>query len=270
MARRAAPSLVTVLAFSACRCSGSQSERVANDPPGASRPVQPGPSVSNDALPPTGCQAGGVVLAGGAYVPSKFARTDGKPRPVEALCVDRREVTVDQYRRCVANGGCPVPTDLGPGCNWAEGGRERHPMNCVTQGEASGYCRSIGTRLPTEVEWEWIARARGKESSYPWGSDAPGERACWSGVNPRVSTCEVGTHPSGATLDGVEDLAGNVYEWTSDRLHGCDEPCKGVFVIRGGGFEEKSSDGLLVFVQDKQSENRRTPDVGFRCVRPTS
>ncbi len=70
-------------------------------------------------------------------------------------------------------------------------------------------------RLPTEVEWE--VAAKGTENRrYPWGNEWEPERvqsrwnqeAIWD-IGP------IGTHPQGASSYGVEDMSGNVSEWTS-------------------------------------------------------
>jgi formylglycine-generating enzyme required for sulfatase activity len=94
-----------------------------------------------------------------------------------------------------------------------QAGFERHPVNEVTWNGARAYCAWRGARLPTEAEWEAVARGR-EGRPYPWGHQLPtAERAVFARRS--NETEPVGSRPAGATLEGVHDLAGNVAEWTS-------------------------------------------------------
>ena len=93
-------------------------------------------------------------------------------------------------------------------------------------------------RLPTEYEWEWAAAGESGERrrKYPWGDEPPdAQRANFGMRIGRVSP--VGCFPDGATPDGVEEMGGNVLEWTTsayDRGEARDEdPPR---VVRGGAF----------------------------------
>ena len=94
-----------------------------------------------------------------------------------------------------------------------QAGFERHPVNEVTWNGARAYCAWRGARLPTEAEWEAVARGR-EGRPYPWGHEPPtAERAVFARRS--NETEPVGSRPAGATPEGVHDLAGNVAEWTS-------------------------------------------------------
>ena len=108
------------------------------------------------------------------------------------LCFDRTEVTVADYAACVERGRCDPPLSYDPKfeddlyrafCNWqSPDARDQHPVNCVTFEQAQLYCESSGARLPTDVEWRWVASNRAR-TRYPWGVVAPdGERVNGCGL----------------------------------------------------------------------------------------
>jgi formylglycine-generating enzyme required for sulfatase activity len=133
---------------------------------------------------------------------------------VAAFRIDKTEVTVAQYGRCVQAGGCSSP-DTRSGCNYGTGGRDEHPVNCVDWQQADTYCRWAGKRLPTEAEWEKAARGRDGRI-YPWGNQWDTSRAnVGSG-----GTVAVGSYASGASPYGALDMSGNVWEWTADWYDG--------------------------------------------------
>jgi formylglycine-generating enzyme required for sulfatase activity len=214
---------------------------------------------------PKKCPAGTAFVSGGAFFAS--SRTD--TAIVEDVCIDVDEVTVDEYAACAKSKKC---TDAGLKsevmCNYGERGRGKHPINCVDFDQASAYCAAQGMRLPTEDEWQWVARNGDAATTYPWGDDAPKDQLCWSGDVDRtmLGTCENDAHLTGKT--GVHDLAGNVAEWvtTSRQVHESVRP------LLGGSWKSKE----LEFTRDGAgrpsvagqagAREAHSNTVGFRCA----
>ena len=155
---------------------------------------------------------------------------------VSAFCMDKHEVTIDQYRHCVAKGLCPRPSlvnagDDRPGDDsfiaryWTDPERYGdYPVVGVSQAGAQAYCRSRDGRLPTEIEWEFAATGRGTQS-YPWTDPALPEDValgCESfSEQLAILPCSrsvraVATSATDRTNDGLFDLGANVSEWTAD------------------------------------------------------
>jgi len=122
-----------------------------------------------------------------------------------------------------------------PGASWRhpEGpatsivGREAHPVVHLAYEDAASYAEWAGAALPTEAQWELAARGGLDGAEFTWGNDPrPDGRIMantWDGPDfPWRSTAEdgfVGTSPVGSFAPndfGLFDMAGNVWEWTSD------------------------------------------------------
>ena len=121
-----------------------------------------------------------------------------------------------------------------PGANWRhpEGpdssleGRERHPVVHVAYEDAEAYAHWIGRGLPTEAQWERAARGGLEGEEYTWGNEFTPDGTfmanTWQGEFPWQNLCldgYEGTAPVGSFPPngyGLYDMAGNVWEWTSD------------------------------------------------------
>ncbi|WP_433611923.1 formylglycine-generating enzyme family protein [Prescottella agglutinans] len=122
----------------------------------------------------------------------------------------------------------------GPGSN--VGGRERHPVTHVSYADALAYAAWAGKELATEAEWEFAARGGLDRKTYTWGDEfTPGgkhQANTWQGQFPWQNLAEdgfVGTAPIGSYRPngyGLVDMAGNVWEWTSD-FHTADHSASG-------------------------------------------
>jgi sulfatase modifying factor 1 len=144
--------------------------------------------------------------------------------------------------------GTPGPVDLRhlsqwwtwtPGANWRRpfgpgstiGERPDHPVVHVAYEDAESYADWAGFRLPTEAEWEFAARGGLEGKVFTWGDEREPPRArlanYWHGEFPwraapgYGSTAPVGSFPANGY--GLFDMAGNVWEWTSDWYQGHDD-----------------------------------------------
>lgn len=203
--------------------------------------------LGNEILPRLIASSRRILIPGGSF--------DG--HEVADFYLDKTEVTVAAYGACVEADGCATPLRYHGECNWGRNGRDSYPMNCLSTYDADEFCEWAGARLPTTWEWEWAARGRDRDWVHPWGDENPDGRACLG----EHGTCVVGSYPSGASIDGVLDLAGNVWEWTST-TEGSER------VVRGGSAGTREVYESTVLAYDKVSASQdRYSSIGFRCAR---
>ena len=122
-----------------------------------------------------------------------------------------------------------------------------HPVVHVAYEDAEAYAKWAGKELPTEAEWEFAARGGLEGAEFCWGDELmPGGKPhanTWQGEFPWQNeladgfewTAPVGSFPPNGY--GLYDMAGNVWEWTTDwyQEHGkIDSPCCTITNPRGG------------------------------------
>ncbi len=190
--------------------------------------------------------------------------------------IDRYEVTVEAYQRCVAAKVCR-PASQKRGCNVRYSSRKKHPINCVNWFEARTYCRWAGKRLPTEAEWEKAARGS-TPRTYPWGYSSPScKRARYNRCRP-LQTHTVGSLSGGKSPYGLFDMSGNVWEWVRDKFSANfyrqgenNNPVNlqtgGLYYVIRGGSYKSSSDRIHTTFRSDSWGRQRVPSVGFRCAK---
>lgn len=172
---------------------------------------------------------------------------------------------------------------------WAN---DHHPVVYVSAREAMAFCQWLSARdgkkyrLPTEAEWEYAARGTDSRQ-FPWGerldaghfANFADKRThfAWRDVNIDdgfAETAPIGSYPRGASPFGVEDMAGNVFEWCLDFF----DPYRGRAMVnprgptagqkrvcRGGSWKSRAST-LRTSARAFNTSDYLSNDVGFRVI----
>ena len=238
-------------------------------------PKQPGHTFKDCA----DCPQMVVIPPGRFRMGDLSGRGDDDEKPVHAVtigykfAVGKYEVTFDEWKACVADGGCNGhrPDDRG----W---GRGRRPVIDVSWDDAKAYVRWLSGktrqeyRLLSEAEWEYVARA-GTTTAYFNGPSIAKGQARYASPD---GTVRVGSYSPNAF--GVFDTLGNVWEWAEDCWHDgyhgapgnggawttggeCDKR-----VLRGGSWISYPRD-LRSALRFWDSSGRRYSSLGFRVAR---
>jgi formylglycine-generating enzyme required for sulfatase activity/serine/threonine protein kinase len=180
-------------------------------------------ATSAAAAPATTCPDGAALVVGGSFFMGSDEATFKLWQPahrvsVDAYCIQKTEVTVEAYTKCVDAGACKRPDavpDYPPSegtpveehkerekklaelCNFGRAERMKHPINCVSNADAEAYCGSVGMRLPTEAEWEFAARGSDGRK-FPWGDDP----ASFGRMNACGAECNAWETKQGLPLSG--------------------------------------------------------------------
>lgn len=224
--------------------------------------------------------------------------------PVRDICVGSffmatREVTVRDFQQFVSRTGyvpeadsrgfCYQRTADGglagtKGLTWSSPGfvqSPAHPVVCVSPADARAFADWLTAaegrkfRLPTEAEWEFAARAGGRQLEYATSTgDISPELANFKGTALRdiwPQTAPAGSFPANPV--GLHDMSGNVYEWCED-MYDSDayasaeerDPLRrgeGPRVKRGGSWDV---DATALRAANRGSNPFAANDIGFRLV----
>lgn len=174
----------------------------------------------------------------------------------------------------------------------APGTGDRHPVVHVPSLEAIKFCHWLSTRerrkyrLPTEAEWEYAARGLDGRK-FPWGgSSGRGDLANFADKNTVFvwsdreiddgfpESAPIGSFPRGASPFGIEDMAGNVWEWCGDFLQDYKAtaktnprgPAAGAKRVHRGGSWKSRFASLRTTARSSNLPNYSCNDLGFRIA----
>ncbi len=199
---------------------------------------------------------------------------------VKAFYIDRYPVTNAQFRAFLDATKYRPADDHNFLKDWKNGtwpeGWANKPVTWVSLEDARAYAKWAGKRLPHE--WEWQYAGEGTDGrAYPWGNqwDAAAVPVPEKGRTLRGPD-EVSAHPRGASPFGVEDLTGNVWQWTDEYA---DDHTRAA-ILRGGSYYQPqgsrwyfpqayrlSEHGKLLLMAPSKD---RSGAVGFRCAADAS
>jgi serine/threonine-protein kinase len=248
----------------------------------------PKPPVGNNANTATPTPAATPAKAEMAMIPGgtfKMGRNTGRDEEkpehdvtVKDFWMDKTEVRNAEYHQFIKETNYrPTPS------NWEKEmplpSEENVPVRYVSVDDANAFAAwrskrdGVTYRLPTEAEWEYAARNGSKDNLYPWGDKF--DPNCAVVDQPTTEPKAVGSH-SCPNDWGVQDLIGNVYEWTGTKVNlypgsagtirDTKEPQN---MIRGGGAFSKSAgkDAVTSTFRAPVAVTTRDHELGFRLVR---
>ncbi len=241
------------------------------------------------------CLCASPVLA----APQAPARADSGMQAIGRFEIDRTEVTVGAFREFARATGFVSQAERDGGGSTFEGGwvrragwtwqspygrpaRDREPAVHLSFDESQAFCRWAGKRLPTDAEWMEAAYTErrpnppagfvtGRSYPYPTG-DSPAGANCAEGcgmtptvlAEPRQVTSRgrghatVGNTPAG--VNGLHEMAANVWEWTDHGGTGSERP------TRGGSWWYGPAQMHREHLQSKPRDTA-VVYIGFRCAR---
>ncbi len=200
-----------------------------------STPVARGPVPRDglsDARDDVGAEENLILIPAGTFTMGSERRAaDEKPVHkiyLDAYYISKYEVTNAEYYEFWASRHA-LPVAMRPHTpenfahlphigTWPERAKQfpNHPVVGVSWHDAKAYAAWQGMRLPTEAEWEKAARGY-TDRTWPWGNAMePYANTSAADDGYENQLAPVGSFPKGKSYYGVLDMAGNVWEWTSD------------------------------------------------------
>jgi len=163
--------------------------------------------------------------------------------------------------------------------DWKDGsyaaGWQDKPVTWVSLEDARAYAVWAGKRLPHEWEWQYAAQGN-DHRDYPWGNEwIPANVPTPDKGRTELPPSNVQAHSEGASPFGVQDLVGNVWQWTDEWT----DPHTRAAIIRGGSHYQPSGSQWYFPQAYKLSQHGkyllmapsldRSASIGFRCVMDT-
>ena len=185
---------------------------------------------------------------------------DAQPVSVRAF---RQFVEVSHYKTQAETAGfayAVVEGSLQPvsGGSWRNAVKKHpaeddSPVVAVSFQDAVAYCRSKGERLPSEDEWEYVARGPNRHT-FPWGEN----------IDPAASAPAAPPGVNDGPAEGIggryKGLSGNVWQWVDTKVGGRK-------VLKGGSWLEPNPANKRAATRRYELSNRADEDSGFRCAK---
>ncbi|MGB3494277.1 MAG: SUMF1/EgtB/PvdO family nonheme iron enzyme [Elainellaceae cyanobacterium] len=150
-------------------------------------------------------------------------------------------------------------------------GKAQHPVVLVSYDDAIAYAQwrgeqdSVSYRLPTALEWEKAARGTDRRY-FPWGDEWQNNATNWIGRkhfgDGLEGTSAIATYPLSRSVYGVEDMSGNVFEYTSTLLERGDRP---VSVMKGCSWDDLPGFCRAAYRHTRPTDSRHIL-FGFRLA----
>jgi len=204
------------------------------------------------------------------------------------------QVTLSRFymSRCLITNADYEQFDRAHRAKRAPGVGDRHPVVYVSYLDAVKFCQWLSTRerrkyrLPTEAEWEYAAKGN-DDRKFPWGNyEGRGDLANFADKNTVFAWSDreiddgypesspVGAFPLGASPFGIEDMAGNVWEWCLnyyELYRGGPKvnprgPTAGIKRVHRGGSWKSRFSSLRTTVRNSNVPGFSCNDLGFRIV----